>query len=450
VSLERQLADYGQYLRQAIADLEVPIEPAVRLSPQETPAHRRRWLVAVVAAAAVVAVVLAVLLWPRSGDPAPFIEEGSTIPGPTTSVPVIVVDEPTTTVPVIVVDDARATTAPVTSPDEPGFSTPDYVGSLSGDGPLLAVSAEEMWTATEWIDPDAEGDSPGSVVWHRQGGVDGVWEWHTLAVVDEVLQLAMTPDGTVWAATGIDGVLSLEEGDWTQRFDGPVGGIAVDAGGTVWIGGTAADRSPTGLWLARWDGETFVRVDPDPQASPVGGAVVLAAGRSDTVWIAPVEQPDFGSISLARFDGETLETVQVEVDPRPVHGWYGETLAIEVAPNGDLWVTGLGQSPYPFIARFDGAVWTVWDWPFGDFPGFGGYFPLYCVMAIGPDGVVWFSWGSGLAGGPSNEGGLGSFDGQEWEIRIMGPSGWAHDGVDVAPDGTVWYLLGDGLHSLDR
>ncbi len=47
-----------------------------------------------------------------------------------------------------------------------------------------------------------------------------------------VRQLALAPDGTVWATTGA-GVFSFDGVEWTRRFDGPAGILAVAPDGAV-------------------------------------------------------------------------------------------------------------------------------------------------------------------------------------------------------------------------
>jgi len=110
----------------------------VRAIVDREAAHRRRWLIATAAGvAALAAIVLAVLLWPGGGsDSTPFVDEGSTVPGTTVTVP-------TTT---------AAASAIVAAPIPVEGASP----SPYGDGPLLALSAGEMWTFVNIpVGPDA-------------------------------------------------------------------------------------------------------------------------------------------------------------------------------------------------------------------------------------------------------------------------------------------------------
>jgi len=110
---------------------------------------------------------------------------------------------------------------------------------------------------------------------------------------------------------------------------------------------------------------------------------------------------------------------------------------IEVAPNGDVWVGGFVTADWDqvVLARYYGAEWTVYDWPFADRSPAGEV--LFFDLAVGPDGTLWLSF----------PGGLGSYDGTTWSLRAatMAEGGIAI--VDVAPDGTVWYTDQAGLHT---
>jgi hypothetical protein len=241
--------------------------------------------------------------------------------------------------------------------------------------------------------------------------------------------LAVAPDGTVWIASN-SGVFSFDGAEWTRRFDDPAGAVGVDGGGTVWIGGPQRNvaQSP---WLARWDGEAWVRVDPTPQAPPEPsnfGFISLAVLPDGGIWVSQ-SAGGWGSDLLMRFDGTTMEEVQIWEYLDPFPGIFTE---IAVAPNGDLLVGGHqnGRDRQVRVARFDGDEWTEWaahDWPF--FAESMGAFD----MAVGPDGVLWFAF----------DGDLASVDGTEWTTQIEGQGVSA---VDVAPDGTLWYADSDGVH----
>jgi hypothetical protein len=422
--LATQLRDYLDATAPEVLLSEVHSLRAVRLLREETPVRRRRWLIAaVVGAAAVAAIVLAVLLWPGQGsDPAPFIDEGSTIPGITVTVP-------TTTV-------GGSGIVATSIPAEQTLPWADPLNGLTWGHSLSAVSAGEVWAPV-----------PSPYPYDRIGRLkDGVWTYFQRNA--PIAGLAVAPDGTMWVATG-SGVFSFDGEQWTRRFHSDAEQIVVGEDGTVWIGGIRDDNSDTApLWLARWNGESFVRVDPMPwdpprEGRPASSHLAMAAAPDGEVWMATA---GFRLISgLMHYDGVTLHTVQIGQiadyqDEDPVTSPVPLSVCdIEVAPNGDVWVAGFmgftEQTYKPVVlARFDGEAWTLYDWP-PAVPSEQGEDLLLSDMAVGPDGVVWFASGDGLR----------TFDGTDWIAHIEGEPVYA---VDVAPDGTVWYKLGDGLHRL--
>ena len=214
--------------------------------------------------------------------------------------------------------------------------------------------------------------------------------------------LAVAPNGTVWAATD-RGVFSFDGVEWTRRLDDPAVAVAVDEGGTVWIGGSLyLGVRWGGRWLARWDGESWERVQWPPGASE-GGSVAMAALPGGEVWVTG---HGFGwgcdTGPLMHYDGTTLEAVEVDDRPFLLGGSY--VSAVEAAPNGDLWVAGfLGGNVWtgveswtepPVLARFDGEGWTVYDSP--PYDPIEGCWSALLDLAVGPDGVVWWASGSGL------------------------------------------------------
>jgi len=103
-----------------------------------------------------------------------------------------------------------------------------------------------------------------------------------------VLDLVAAPDGTLWAVS-LNGLFSFDGSEWTRRFDAPTSAVAVDAAGTVWIGGAAtAGGWPPAVWLTRWDGQGWVRVDAHPEWAPCAYAYgwgSLAVTSDGEVWI---------------------------------------------------------------------------------------------------------------------------------------------------------------------
>ena len=302
--------------------------------------------------------------------------------------------------------------------DFSGIHAADFPAVVAAPGPadyggVLAVSAREMWAVM------------GDLLCRLQISLPR--ECYTLTGYGGVRGLAVTPDGTVWAAT-TSGVFSFDGGVWTRRLNAPAGGVAVAPDGAVWIGGpTTGGR----LWLARSDGESWVRVGlgSNPEWGPLGvwDPAPMAVLPDGQVWVS------MGGSLLMRYDGTTMGQVQIGRYPMGTV----QVEVIKAAPNGDVWILGttidFGQ---PVFARFDGAAWTV-DWPWADPTSdlASRLAPLHS-LAVGPDGVVW-------VGG---EGGLASFDGTDWTVLIEGRGVFS---LDVAPDGTLWYVDDYGIHTLD-
>jgi streptogramin lyase len=285
---------------------------------------------------------------------------------------------------------------------------------------LLALSSTEVWAVVNTHEGFA------CVIGHLQ---DGEWTYWTLDDGNRIRDLAGSPDGTIWLA-GDAGVFSFDGRGWTRRLDGPSGGVAVSQEGLVWVGGSLADHAPT-PWLAGWDGERWTRLDSSP-GSARSGFTPMALGFDGEVWITVY--PGHSARDLMRYDGATLESVQIAgfPDPEGAESAVG-VLAIEAAPNGDLWIGGYLSSDWDevVLARFDGEAWLLYDWP-TDHTAIP---QLIFDLAAGPDGLLWMGGQTGLA----------SFDGAEWTIHIGGV--WV-ESLDVAPDGTVWYSDGQSLHTL--
>ena len=292
--------------------------------------------------------------------------------------------------------------------DVPGIvATPIRIEDVdwADSGPLVAVSAREVWAVT------------GTGLIGRLE--DRVWAFYRPGQ-GFAGGLAAAPDGTVWAATYL-GVFSFDGEQWTRRLDSAAQAVDVAQDGTVWISGGWGEPPPES-WLARGDGESWVRVDPTAQGGAPSGP--WAAAPNGEVWIAV---NGWGEDELMHCDGATCEVVQIGDYPEGFGLWVN---AVWTTPNGDVWVKGNldGFWGQYMAARFDGEVWTV-----DNRLAVGG------GVAVGPDGVVWTAMGSGLA----------SIDGTEWTYRITQIEGpWIY-AVDVAPDGTVWYTDDAGLHTLD-
>jgi len=386
------------------------------------------------AAAAGVLLLLAALLvlgwgrWPRADtdSTSSLAGAGGSLPGTTATVATTTAPpSPTTSI-------ATTTTSP-----PPGIAVAEIPAEQARPseffGALLALSAQEAWAA---LYADAVGEGGTNLIGHL---VDGAWTLYALGGADwtRVMGLAGAPDGTVWAATDI-GVFSFDGRAWTRQFD-PAGGVAVGADGSVWAGGRVVHPTTifSSLWLARWDGTAWERLDepPDGPLEPWGQApiAVLPGGEA---WIAHragywVEE------DLTRYDGAALAVVDIPgvADDTPDNGQPAvRVFEVEADPDGRLWAVGyLASDPkQAVLARYDAAAWVLIDWPFPP-PA---EMPLDIDLAAAPDGKMWFAGNDGLR----------SYDGTTWQSHLEGRLIY---NVAVAPDGTVWYSDEAGVHVLD-
>lgn len=416
--LEREPRSAGRLLRSLQQRLSGETAPAVTIGwfEMEKPRAKltgRRGL-AVAAAALVVALGVALPLWllRGGGDEPPFVDRSSTAPDTTGTVP---------------------TTAP-------SMATGDtfVVSELPWDGPVprvghpvLAVSADEAWFYA--LDPR------GHLI-HLDS--DRTSHLPLPPAVDWLMGLAVTPDGTLWAATNV-GVLSYDGEAWTLQLAGElIRALAVTEDGTVWAGGFGGyENEPLAesYWLARWDGRAFVRVDPNPETVPAYGFMVMSAGADGVMWMAST---GYVQTDLYRYDAGSFEAVQIgDYEDRNPDGPSGPVgvFDVAIAPNGDVWVGGFVADDWDqvVLARYDGAEWTTFDWPFADRSANDEV--LFFGLAVALDGTVWVDF----------PGGLGSYDGNTWSVRLvtMAESGTA-TAIDIAPDGTIWYFDQGGLHTL--
>lgn len=295
---------------------------------------------------------------------------------------------------------------------------------------FVAVSALEVWAV---LNSDATGPN---LIGHL---VEAQWTYYqTTASRWGTFGLATAGDGTVWAATDV-GVFSFGAGHWTRRWSHPASGITVAPDGTVWIGGRREGLGgPTDprLWLARWDGANWTRVDQERHAAPeVFTGTRIAAMAGDSVWIA--QRPGFWvEDDLMHFDGVTMEVVDVPgiPDPTPDNNMPAiRVFEVEATPSGELWIAAYvnAEPSRGILARFDGIAWVLYDWPSPR----SAEVPVEADLSAGPDGTMWLADGNGLF----------AFDGHSWLSHIEGVA--AHS-VDVAPDGSVWYSADSGIHLL--
>jgi hypothetical protein len=262
----------------------------------------------------------------------------------------------------------------------------------------------------------------------------------TSSLPNQVQDLAVAPDGTVWAATR-GGVVRWEEGASTPVVYGEQDGlpaadvdrVVVAGDGTVWAAGndwvTFYDQTWQPMKAVTDSEEMETAFDDVIAAHPTGGAWVL--GRDGE-----------GSEVIFLIDREGAE--QIISLPE---GWTPEVeMAVDSA--GRLWVVEAFDAHDVFV--HDGGGWrqlTTTEPLFGDT-----FHYLVSNIEIAPDGTVWIS--TTRDSDPEPEGtpapGVASSDGQTWTTYTTADGLAADEGtVVVAPDGTVWVVHDDAVSRRD-
>jgi len=273
--------------------------------------------------------------------------------------------------------------APLPSASEAGRPRPSPsamalgpVTGVPGSPPSAAVLAATVATST----------SPG---------------WTSYNSINQVYDLAFSPDGSLWAITEGGLVLwNLDSGTYTRYLiDAYHMGVAPD--GTVWL---SAEHG-----LCRFDGSTCDAY-PDPTGAVEEGIVDLAVAPDGVLW----KSSEGG---VRRFDGKEWQAYPFYVPPQH----------LSVTSEGEVWAaTPEGVARY----RPQQDDWILYSAEHG-LPGGGA-----AVVAAGPGGKVWayIAWN-----------GLYRLDGDLWRAVEAAPGGQVGDMV-IAADGTPWVGTVGGLH----
>jgi ligand-binding sensor domain-containing protein len=254
-----------------------------------------------------------------------------------------------------------------------------------------------------------------------------------------VTRVSIAPDGSVWFTC------PQSDGDILCRYDErsvtrygreqglgalTIGGLHVDADGTVWVGaggnngrGDWENTSVTGVW--RLEENQFTQLDASTGLSDLRvGAIQRAAdGR---LWIV--------SANLAKlFDGRSSQAVSIT----------GDAYSARSFPNGDMWVGTLAGA-----FRWNEGLLTAWS-------ATNGLDSRVLAIAVATNGVTWFGTVKGLFRSENTDSQpvpmikRGLLSGSIWSL-LFDRDGLLWIGTDngVARfDGAAWSLLGesDGL-----
>ena len=259
---------------------------------------------------------------------------------------------------------------------------------------------------------------------------------------NSVRDVAVDHQNRVWTANNPDfvsgewigGGISLFDGtDWTV-FDPSntsmpstyVYLIAVDSDDNIW----AVDWSLGSPHIMKYDGNEWTFYDTTNSPIPKEGSIRnLASDKSGNIYFAtgPVLIIDRGPVfrgggEVLKFDGSVWSTLSVKSNGLP----YSAARTIAEDQSGNIWFGTMLNG----IAMFDGLNWYNFD--VTNTP----LFESNSVNDIGVDndGVLWFT-GNGLSivgsggGGGSFEGGVTSFDGNEWRTYNTSNSGLMDNNV---------------------
>jgi len=214
---------------------------------------------------------------------------------------------------------------------------------------LLAISRDELWAAGE------------DGAWHFLGG-----SWTKESIDPDrpggrVDDLAIAPDGTVWAA-GANGVAYRRDGRWVVADSTSAGVITIDRDGTVWAAGPGSDC----IWALRLTGTTWTHTPAArcPSNLTIGGSVTsMAVDGRGTLWAGA---GGFVVDALASYADGRWATYESFTGLPPTT----DVTVLGIAPNGDPWIAAESYeadgSSWPWTAHFDGTAWTVIRGPEGD------------------------------------------------------------------------------------
>ena len=265
----------------------------------------------------------------------------------------------------------------------------------------------------------------------------------TSGLFNQVQDLAVAPDGTVWAATR-GGVVRWDKGASTPVVYGEQDGlpaadvdrIVVAADGTVWAAGHD--------WVIFYD-QMWQPVEAVTDLEEMETAFddVIAADPTGGAWV--LGQDGEGSETIFLIDREGAE--QISTLPEGHVGW-GSSVEMAVDSAGRFWMVDSVDARGVFV--HDEGDWqklTTTESLFGDTPHY-----LVSNTAIAPDGTVWIS--TTRDSDPEPDGtpapGVASSDGQAWTTYTTADGLAADEGtVVIAPSGTVWVVHDDAVSRRD-
>jgi ligand-binding sensor domain-containing protein len=247
-------------------------------------------------------------------------------------------------------------------------------------GIAIVVDGEDMWYCASQNDGIA-------VV--RNNAWEAYHELSNTPLASNYVE-AMTIDskGVYWFANGGPRLTSFDGESWKQynlletNGNEYISTLAADSSGNIWM-----STGMTGF--AKWDGVALTRYNMSNTPMNSNRVKTIAYDKvRDRLWIG--ELPDSQSDSAVKgglvwFDGKNWKVLHPQNSSMPAI----QLNDIEIAPNGDLWIS----LPYFGVAKFDGEdTWTVYNKANSDIPS-----DLGSAVCIARNGEVWFASGEGAA-----------------------------------------------------
>lgn len=323
-----------------------------------------------------------------------------------------------------------------------------WLAQLGGEAWSLARYDGSRWTrlapngaASESRLNDLQAAPDGSMWLLSDAGIrryaHGQWTAFSMGPGEVPLSMSFAADSTGWVSTGDGSLWRYREGEWVRHAlthldpDAQIRAMAFTDDGKLWAGGDyiSASGAKTG-YVAFFDGQRWTpdvmsgasgyifpvqQIKPAPNGSlwvysnrlePLGERQTAGdASRSATA--QPVPDPSLekflegfrggfafgpdGSLWLAEDRGHTLRRFGADGSSKvenPI-GWDADVTAMELAPDGALWVgTEAG------VARYDGQRWQVYR---SLASAFGTARGRLISMTATSDGSLWYGTSAGGA-----------------------------------------------------
>ena len=259
-------------------------------------------------------------------------------------------------------------------------------------------------------------------------------QWQIIPA-DDVQQITIAPDGTVWGLT-LEEIVQIQENKIV-----PISAIPSPHIGTI-------DATVDALWLATADG--VARLDSQQRSwrtytvaegLPFNRTPIIFVDEQEQVWAVSESGPrdpangyfipyNFNLRYVSRLENDSWESTLIANKHQPIHGII---MDIIVGPNDALWVSTLAG-----VSQYDGTVWRSYTMANG-LPAPEVYkltVAFDSIWAVTQNGVVQLIM-------DDNED-ITAVNRLTWD-----GSAFLRLDIETAPDGTVWASNGISLYQFD-